>query len=162
MYQMKAMDVFKLIISIVICQLAGFIGSFFTRPAIPTWYAALKKPAITPPNWVFSPVWISLFTLMGISLFLVWRKGFQQPQVKIAVAIFAIQLIFNILWSVAFFGFKSPLAGLIVIVILWAAILMTILNFLKISRAAGILLMPYILWVSFAAVLNLLLFLLNR
>lgn len=144
----------KLITSIVICQLAGVIGSLFTRPAIPTWYATLEKPSFTPPNGVFSPVWITLFVLMGIAAFLVWNKGLSDQRVKIALSIFAVQLILNVLWSVMFFGLRSPLAGLIDIVILWIAISLTVLSFFPISRAAGLLLIPYILWVSFAAVLN--------
>lgn len=144
----------KLITSIVICQLAGVIGSIFTRPAIPTWYATLEKPSFTPPNWVFSPVWITLFLLMGIAAFLVWNKGLSDEQVKIALGVFGVQLILNVLWSVMFFGLRSPLAGLIEISILWIAILLTILYFFKVSNMAGILLIPYILWVSFAAVLN--------
>jgi benzodiazapine receptor len=144
----------KLIASIIICQLAGVIGSLFTTPAIPTWYATLKKPSFTPPNWVFSPVWISLFVLIGIAAFLVWNKGLSDQKVKIALSIFAVQLILNALWSVMFFGLRSPLAGLIDIAVLWVAILLSILYFFRVSSAAGILLIPYILWVSFAAVLN--------
>jgi benzodiazapine receptor len=144
----------KLITSIVICQLAGVIGSLFTRPAIPTWYATLEKPSFTPPNGVFSPAWITLFVLMGIAAFLVWNKGLSDQRVKIALSIFAVQLILNVLWSVMFFGLRSPLAGLIDIVILWIAISLTILYFFKVSNMAGILLIPYILWVSFAAGLN--------
>ena len=147
-------EILKLVMSIVICQLAGVIGSVFTTPAIPTWYATLKKPSFTPPNWVFSPVWITLFVLMGIAAFLVWNKGLGDRWVKIALSIFAAQLILNVLWSVMFFGLRSPLAGLIDIAVLWIAILVTILYFLKVSNMAGILLIPYILWVSFAAVLN--------
>ena len=144
----------KLITSIVICQLAGVVGSIFTTPAIPTWYATLRKPSFTPPNWVFSPVWITLFVLMGIAAFLVWNKGLSDQKVKTALSIFAVQLILNVLWSVMFFGLRSPLAGLIEIAVLWMAILLTILYFFKVSHVAGILLIPYILWVSFAAVLN--------
>jgi benzodiazapine receptor len=144
----------KLIASIVICQLAGVIGSLFTTPAIPTWYAALKKPSFTPPNWIFSPVWITLFVLMGIAAFLVWHKGLSDQKVKMALSIFAVQLILNVLWSVMFFGLRSPLAGLIEITILWFVILLTILYFLRVSNMAGILLIPYILWVSFATFLN--------
>jgi len=151
----------KLIISIIICQLAGVFGSFFTRPAIPTWYATLNKPSFTPPNWVFSPVWITLFILMGISAFLVWNKGIDYKGIKKALTIFCVQLILNVSWSVAFFGFKSPLFGLIVIIILWIAILFTIFNFFKVTKTAGFLLIPYILWVSFAAVLNFSLWRLN-
>lgn len=146
--------IIKLIISIVICQLAGFFGSLFTRPAIPTWYTTLSKPTFTPPNWVFSPVWITLFVLMGISAFLVWNKGLDYKGVKKALTIFIIQLILNTFWSLAFFGLKSPLFGFLVIIILWVAILFTISNFFKVTKTAGILLIPYILWVSFAAALN--------
>lgn len=162
MESFKGIDIIKLLISIAVCQLAGFIGSLFTTPAIPTWYASLNKPSFTPPDWLFSPVWISIYFLMGISLFLVWHIGLKEKKVKIAIAIFAIQLILNSLWSVIFFGSKSILGGFIVIIFLWIAILATIISFFKISKAAGILLMPYILWVSYAAVLNFFLFWLNR
>jgi benzodiazapine receptor len=144
----------KLITSIVICQLAGVIGAIFTTSAISTWYATLKKPAFTPPNWVFSPVWITLFVLMGIAAFLVWNKGLSDQRVKTALSIFVAQLILNVAWSVMFFGLRSPLAGLIEIAVLWIAILLSILYFFKVSNIAGILLLPYILWVSFAAILN--------
>jgi benzodiazapine receptor len=147
-------DLLRLALSIAICQLAGFVGSIFTRTSVGTWYANLEKPSFTPPNWVFSPVWITLFVLMGIAAFLVWNKGLSDQRVKIALSIFAVQLILNVLWSVTFFGLRSPLAGLIEIAILWIAILLSIFYFLKVSNIAGILLMPYILWVSFAAVLN--------
>jgi tryptophan-rich sensory protein len=156
----KIKDIFKLVISIVLCQLAGFLGSLFTAPAIPTWYKTINKSFFTPPDWIFSPVWISLFILMGISLFMVWRKQ-EQPRFKVALIFFFVQLIFNILWSAAFFGLRSPLLGLIDIVLLWVAILLTIQHFLRISKMAGLLLLPYILWVSFAVVLNFSLWILN-
>ena len=161
MEKSKSIVVIKLVISIVICQLAGLIGSFFTVPSIPTWYPTLKKPPFTPPNWLFAPVWTTLFLLMGISAFLVWHKGINDRQVRISLSIFGAQLILNILWSVMFFGLKSPLAGFIDISILWLAILFTILNFFKISKTAGILLIPYILWVSLAAALNISIVILN-
>ncbi|MBE0478445.1 tryptophan-rich sensory protein [Candidatus Aerophobetes bacterium] len=161
MTRIKAQDVGKLVASIALCQLAGVIGSIFTVPAIRTWYVTLKKPFFTPPNWVFSPVWITLYCLMGISLFLVWRKGVRTPGVKEALLIFAIQLILNALWSIAFFGFKSPLAGLVVIIILWVTILFTIISFAKVSRAAGLILIPYIVWVTIASALNASIFFLN-
>jgi benzodiazapine receptor len=157
----RATQSIKLVVSIVICQLAGLIGSVFTRNSVPTWYTTINKPPFTPPNWLFAPVWTILFVLMGVSAFSVWRKGLSDRKIRIALSIFGAQLILNILWSVAFFGLRSPLAGLIVIAILWAAILLTILNFLKISPTAGILLIPYILWVSFAAILNTSIFALN-
>jgi benzodiazapine receptor len=158
---MSLRNILKLIASIIICQFAGFIGSLFTAPAIPTWYKTLSKPSFTPPNSIFSPVWITLFVLMGISLFLVWKRNLKDRNVKIALIFFAIQLILNILWSLLFFGLKSPLLAFIEIIILWFAILLTILKFLKVSRPAGVLLLPYLLWVSFAAFLNFFLWNLN-
>ena len=157
---MKINDILKLVASVILCQVAGFLGSLFTTPAIPTWYATLKKPFFTPPNWIFSPVWISLFVLMGISLFFVWRKQ-DHPLVKTALIFFFAQLILNVLWSAAFFGLRLPLLGLMDIVLLWMAILFTTLNFLKVSKFAGVLLIPYLLWVSFATLLNFSLWILN-
>lgn len=157
---MRSKDILKLAMSIVLCQLAGVAGSLFTTPAIPTWYRTLKKPFFTPPDWIFGPVWISLFMLMGVSLFMVLRRQ-EHPQFKITLTFFLIQLIFNILWSAAFFGLRSPLLGLIDIGLLWGAILLTIQHFLRISKMAGLLLMPYIVWVSFAVVLNFSLWILN-
>ncbi|MCJ7498140.1 MAG: tryptophan-rich sensory protein [candidate division Zixibacteria bacterium] len=154
MARIRLNDVLKLVISLIICQLAGFIGSLFTTPAIPSWYATLVKPSFTPPNWVFAPVWTTLFLLMGISAFLVWRKGIENPRVNLALRLFIIQLILNIIWSVLFFGLRSTLLGLVEIIILWTFILFTILYFFKVSKIAGILLLPYFVWVSFAAVLN--------
>jgi tryptophan-rich sensory protein len=158
---MRKRNLLKLVASLVICQLAGIVGSFFTTPSIPTWYASLKKPSFNPPNWLFSPVWISLFVLMGISLYFLWIHSKEGRKAKIALYYFGLQLVLNMLWSVLFFGLKSPLLGLIEIIILWAAILMTILKSFQVSRTAGILLLPYILWVSFAAVLNFFLWNLN-
>ena len=158
---MTKKDIFKLVISLIICQLVGFVGSLFTSPSIPTWYANIEKPSFTPPNWVFSPVWISLFVLMGISLFLLWEKTLRERRVRVAIFWFAVQLGLNILWSVIFFGLKSPFFAFIEIVFLWIAILLTILKSFKVSRLAGTLLIPYILWVSFAAILNFSIFILN-
>ena len=157
---MKIIDILRLIASILLCQVAGFLGALFTTPAIPTWYKTLNKPFFTPPNWIFSLVWISLFLLMGISLFMVWRRQ-DHPKFKTALIFFFVQLILNILWSVAFFGLKSPLLGLIDIILLWIAILLTILNFLKVSKIGGLLLVPYLIWVSFATLLNFFLWILN-
>ncbi len=158
---MKPSTILKLVASIALCQLAGFLGSLFTTPAIPTWYATLKKPFFTPPNWIFGPVWISLFLLMGISFFIVWQKKLHQPAAKNAIIFFFVQLILNILWSMAFFGLQSPLVGLIDIILLWIAILITTTKFFRVSRLAGFLFLPYLFWVSFAAVLNFFLWILN-
>jgi benzodiazapine receptor len=151
---MKKSDILKLIVSLIICQLAGFVGSLFTTPSIPIWYASLEKPSFNPPNWVFSPVWISLFVLMGISLFLVWQKTLHYPGVSSALFWFGIQLFLNMLWSVLFFGLKSPFFAFVGIIFLWVAIFLTLVKSFKVSRLAGVLLVPYICWVSFAAVLN--------
>lgn len=158
---MNRIDLLKLVASLLACQLAGFLGSIFTTPAIPGWYAKLVKPGFTPPNWVFSPVWISLYVLMGISAFLIWRKGFDNKAIKVALGIFVAQLVINSLWSLMFFGLKSPLAGFITIIILWTLIVLTISHFYRISTIAGVLLIPYFLWVSFASVLNFSLWRLN-
>ena len=152
--KMKKSDILKLIVSLIICQLAGFVGSLFTTPSIPTWYASLEKPSFNPPNWVFSPVWISLFVLMGISLFLVWQKTLHYPGVSSALFWFGIQLFLNMLWSVLFFGLKSPFFAFVGIIFLWVAIFLTLVKSFKVSRLAGVLFVPYICWVSFAAVLN--------
>ena len=158
---MSIRDIFKLIVCVVACLAAGAIGSIFTRGAIPTWYATLEKPAFNPPNWLFAPVWTLLYILMGIAAFLVWRKGSENRQVRIALIVFLVQLVLNALWSVVFFGLESPLYGLIVIVVLWVAILFTVLRFFRISWAASGLMWPYLLWVTFAAVLNASIWLLN-
>jgi benzodiazapine receptor len=154
-------EILKLLLSILVSQLAGLIGMIFTTPAIPTWYAALEKPSFTPPSWLFAPAWITLFVLMGVAAFLIWRRGLAERAVKVALIVFLIQLVLNALWSVIFFGLRSPLGGLIVIVALWTAILLTILRFLKISKPAGTLLLPYIIWVSFATILNAAILVLN-
>ena len=157
----RVRDIAKLLISIIACQFAGFIGSIFTTPSIPTWYATLQKPPFTPPNWLFAPAWITLYLLMGISAFIIWRRGVDNTRVREALIVFLIQLILNSLWSIVFFGLKSPLYGVVVIIALWIAILFTILKFFKLSTGAGGLLLPYILWVSFAAVLNISIWILN-
>ncbi len=159
---MKPRDILKLVVSIIACLAAGAIGSIFTRSAIPTWYATLEKPAFNPPNWLFAPAWALLYLLMSIAAFLVWRRGLENRQVRIALIVFLIQLILNALWSVVFFGLESPLYGLIVISALWVAILFTVLKFYRISSVASVLMWPYLLWVTFAAVLNVSIWLLNR
>ena len=156
------MKILKFVVSIALCQSAGLLGSFFTIPAIPTWYATLNKPAFSPPDWLFSPVWISLYTLMGISLFMIWNKAEKRPYRLKALVFFFIQLVLNALWSVFFFGLQSPLAGLIEMAFLWSAIVLTIYYFFKLSQWAGILLLPYLVWVSFAFILNFSLWTLNR
>ncbi len=152
----------KAFFCIFLCLSAGGIGSAFTASAIPEWYATLAKPSFSPPNWVFAPVWMLLYILMGFSAALVWQKGLQNPLVRTALVAFLIQLVLNMIWPVLFFGLRSPLYGLVDILFLWAMILVTIAQFSKVSIPAALLLIPYILWVTFASGLNLGIFLLNR
>jgi len=152
---------YKLVIAIIVSELAGVIGSLFTMPSIPGWYANVTKSALTPPSWVFCPVWTTLYALMGIAAFLVWKKGWNRRDVKIALGIFAGQLVLNTLWSIIFFGLHSPGGAFIEIIFLWLVILATIIAFAKISKPAAWLLIPYILWVSFASYLNFMIWMLN-
>ena len=155
---MNRKELGKLAVALLIPQATGLIGSFFTASAIPTWYATLVRPELAPPNWIFAPVWTTLFLLMGIALFLVWRKG---EGVRLALLLFAAQLVLNVLWSVLFFGLQSPALALVEVGVLWLAILATIGAFWRISRTAALLLVPYLLWVTFAAYLNYQYWLLN-
>lgn len=143
----------KLAVSIIICQLAGIIGSMFTAPNIPSWYATLVKPVFNPPNWIFAPVWISLYVLMAISFYLVWIKN-DIPNFGFLMSLFVLQLVLNAFWTIIFFGLKSPFFAFIEIVVLWILILLCVISFYKISKTASVLLIPYLLWVTFAAVLN--------
>jgi tryptophan-rich sensory protein len=159
---MSLAEIIKLIVSIATCEGAGIIGAIFTTPAIPTWYKELKKPTFTPPNSVFGPIWITLYLLMGIAVFLVWREGLDQPGAIAAFILFWVQLELNLDWSIIFFGLKSIRGGLINIVLLWIAILATIILFFPISAIAGALLIPYLVWVSIATNLNYQIWRLNR
>lgn len=143
---------------ILLAEGAGIVGSFFTTPNIPTWYATLTKPPIAPPNWVFGPVWTTLFLLMGIAAYFVWRTGVRS---RSALQIFGIQLALNVLWSLIFFGLQNPGAAFIEIILLWLAIVWTIYAFSRHSKLAAWLLAPYIAWVSFASVLNYFIWVLN-
>jgi tryptophan-rich sensory protein len=157
----KRENIIKLVVSILVCQGAGLVGSVFNIASIPTWYTTINKPIFNPPNWIFAPGWTTLFVLMGIALYLVWREGYGKKQVKRAMSAFSGQLILNILWSALFFGLRSPALAFAEIVALWVAIFITIKEFKKISKTAAWLLVPYIVWVSFAAILNLSIVLLN-
>ncbi len=143
-----------LVSAIILCELAGVIGSFFTIPSIDSWYYKLIKPSFSPPNWLFGLVWVILYFLMGISAYIVWEKGVKKKNVKNSLLIFGVQLALNILWSILFFGLHSPLYGFICIILLWVAIAVTITKFYRVSKTAGLLQVPYLLWVTFAALLN--------
>lgn len=154
---MKKEDVLRLLASIGVCQLAGVVGGLFTASSVSTWYLTLDKPWFNPPGWLFGPVWITLYALMGIALYLVWKEGLEQK----ATAFFIAQLLLNIAWSALFFGLQKPWLAFIEILALWAMILATMLSFRKISGTAAYLFIPYLAWVTFAAVLNLSLAMLN-
>ncbi len=147
-------DLLALAVAIAISEFAGVVGSIFTVSAIPSWYAKLAKPKLNPPNWIFGPVWTTLYALMGISSFLIWRSGWEQSNVRDALLLFFIQLALNASWSIAFFGWRRPIAALVIIAVLWATIAGTMIAFGNISAAAGYLLLPYLLWTTFAAYLN--------
>jgi translocator protein len=151
----------KLIISIVIVFLAGAVGTVYTLKEITTWYVSLTKPSWTPPNWAFGPIWSTLYVLMGISLFLVWRKGLDRKDVRIAILVFAVQLVLNVIWSLVFFATHNIFGGLVLVILLWISILVNIIVFYRISKPAGLILLPYLIWVSIASYLNYSVFILN-
>ena len=152
--------VLKFLISIAIPFIAGGIGSLATFPNIASWYAALEKPLFSPPNWLFGPVWTLLYVLMGLSLYLLWTSRAKGIKTNAFIA-FSIQIVMNALWSIVFFGFHSPIGGLVVILLLLIAIAFTIRYFWHFSKIASYLLLPYFLWVSFATVLNIAIITLN-
>lgn len=137
---------------VVICQLAGIIGIPFNERSIDTWYDRLDKPSFNPPSWVFGPVWTTLYLLMAVAAWLVWRSDDRRR--RTALALFAVQLVLNAIWSPLFFGARLPGWALAEIVLLWVAVAVTTSWFWSIDRRAGALLVPYLAWVSFAAVLN--------
>jgi tryptophan-rich sensory protein len=152
----------RLVVCVGAVLLASSIGSFATVRAIPRWYAGLAKPSFNPPEWLFGPAWTVLYLMMAVAAWLVWKQGLGVPGVKLALIVFLAQLVLNSLWSILFFGLRSPLAGLVEIIVLWLAILATIFLFFRVSVPAGLLLLPYIAWVSFAAILNAAILRLNR
>jgi tryptophan-rich sensory protein len=145
----------------MVCQSAGIIGSWFTFQSVSTWYAALIKPDFSPPNWLFGPVWIALYFLMGLSLYLVWENRAKPKDKKVFFVFFGIQLILNVLWSFFFFGLKSPLLGLADILFLDVTVALAIVYSSRVSVYHAILLVPYLAWILFATVLNYMIFLLN-
>lgn len=161
---MKKINWIKLIIALILPQLAGLIGSLATTQAISTWYVSLNRPNFAPPNWLFAPVWILLFILMGIAFYLIWAKTVKKEEKKLqdrAIRLFLIQLVFNTLWSIIFFGQQLLFLAFLEIIMLWLLILLTILQFKKLNQLSAYLMIPYLLWVSFAGILNLAFALLN-
>jgi len=154
--------IWKLVIAILVCEAAGAIGGLATASSVRTWYATLAKPPFNPPAWIFGPVWTALYALMGVAAWLVWRKGLGAGGVRPALALFGVQLLLNVAWSFIFFGLHSPMYAFFELILLWLAILATAFAFAKVAPLAAILLVPYILWVSFAGVLNFYIWILNR
>jgi tryptophan-rich sensory protein len=142
----------KLFISLLLPQIAGGLGAFFTLSSVQSWYLTLNKPSWNPPSWLFGPVWTTLYVLMGIACFLIWKS--EHPRKKQVLTLYFLQLFLNSLWSPAFFGAQNPMLGILVIVPMWASILTCIIFFRKINTWAAVLMIPYLLWVSFATVLN--------
>jgi benzodiazapine receptor len=134
------------------CFLAAGLGSLFTMISLGSWYTALAKPSWNPPSWVFGPVWTVLYAMMAVAGWLVWRRG--GAAIRPALRWFAVQLVLNVGWSAVFFGLQMPGPAFAEILVLWIAIAATLRTSWRVSRPAGILLVPYLLWVSFAAVLN--------
>ena len=152
----------KVIISLAVTFSAPVIASLVSNPGASDWYSNLDKPSFTPPGWIFGPVWTVLYTLMAASTVIVWQKGLASAEVRMALIHYLVQLFLNALWTPLFFGFEMPLLAFIDIVLLWAAIILTVLAFLRVSRYAGFLMVPYLVWTTFAAVLNFSLWFLNR
>jgi len=152
----------KLVASITVPLAVGVLSGFATARGVAEWYPTLAKPAFTPPSWVFGPVWTLLYLMMGFAAFLVWQWGIGADGVRIALAAFLVQLALNGLWSVLFFGMRAPGAALIDIVLLWLAIAVTAWLFWRVVHVAGVLMLPYLAWVTFAAALNGAIWSLNR
>ncbi|MCD0473396.1 tryptophan-rich sensory protein [Flavobacterium sp. EDS] len=153
----------RILAVVVTCLAIGYFSGIVTRSSIDIWYPTLIKPSFNPPNWVFAPAWSLLYLLMGVAAGLVWdRIEYEKEAVKNALVFFAIQLALNALWSYLFFGLMNPLLALIEIFVLWLMIYETLLKFIKINKVAGYLLVPYLLWVSFATILNASIWWLNK
>jgi len=148
-----ASQVIGLIVCVVICFMVAAIGGYATTSSIDVWYAGITKPTWNPPNWIFGPVWSTLYLMMAISLWLVWRKS-GITNAKFAIGIFAVQLVLNLLWSIIFFAMHQLGWALVEVIMLWSAIVLTIIVFHKHSKPAAYLLIPYLLWVTFASFLN--------
>ena len=148
---------------IMTCLAVGYISSIVTRENIPTWYALINKPFFTPPNWVFAPVWTLLYIMIGFAAGSVWNKiNTDETNVKKAFLFFLIQLALNALWSYLFFGLRNPMLASFEIILLWLMIYETYVQFKKIDKVSGYLLLPYLAWVSFATILTFSIWYLNR
>lgn len=158
---MKINQPLKLFVAIVGVQLVGVIGAGFTTSSIDSWYSGLIKSSLNPPNWIFGPVWITLYLIMAFSAYMVWVNGIENNRVRLALGFFIFQLVLNSLWSVVFFGAENPGGAIFVIGALWLSIVATMFTFARVSMLAMWLLLPYWLWVSFAVYLNFSIWILN-
>jgi benzodiazapine receptor len=155
-------NTFKLGIAVAVPLAVGGLSGFVTARSVATWYPTLTKPFFNPPAWVFGPTWTVLYIMMGVAAFLVWRQGFSTKDVRLALTLFAAQLALNGLWSIFFFGLQSPGVAFAEILLLWLSIVATVWIFRRVVPAAALLMLPYLAWVSFAAVLNGSIWMLNR
>ncbi|MFH1631334.1 MAG: TspO/MBR family protein [Candidatus Aenigmatarchaeota archaeon] len=151
----------KLLLSILLCIIIGSSAAVFMSSSIDNWYTTLAKPTWTPPNWVFAPVWLTLFALMGVSIYLIWQHGRRNENITTAFILFCVQFAANIMWSFFFFGMESPIIAFADIILLWLLIATTIIAFYRISKPASYIMIPYIVWVTIAAALNYSVILLN-
>lgn len=152
----------KIIIVVIVCLLVGYLSSFVTKEGVITWYPTLKKPFFNPPNWIFAPVWSVLYVCIGIAGGLVWRElDTDKELVKKALFFFVAQLLLNAMWSYLFFGLHNILLALIEIILLWLIIYETYLLFKKINKTAAFLFIPYLVWVAFATILTISIYILN-
>lgn len=152
--QRKTSSIWQLIIAILACEAIGFTSGLIGSAAMNSWFDNLQKPSWNPPAYLFAPVWTTLYALMGIAIWLIWKNETAEAKKRSAYVVFAIQLFLNFWWSIIFFSFQSPFFALIEILLLLSMILLTIFHFSKISKTAAWLLVPYVLWVSFASFLN--------
>lgn len=153
----------RILVVVVTCLVIGYFSGMVTRAAITSWYPTLIKPSFNPPNWIFAPVWSMLYVMMGVAAGLVWtRIDSDRENIKNALVLFAVQLALNALWSYLFFGLKNPMLAGLEIIILWLMIYETYTKFIKINKIAGYLMIPYLAWVSFAMVLNISIWWLNK
>jgi len=144
----------SLVAVVLCCELAGASGVLLSGDGVSVWYPTLVKPSFTPPSWVFGPVWTALFAMLGVAAWLVWRAGLDRRSVRVTLALFLAQYAVQVAWSAVFFGLRWPAGGLAVIAVLWVGVVATVGAAVRVDRRAAVLLVPYLAWVSFAAVLN--------
>jgi len=152
----------RFLVAAALPLLVGGLSGVATARGVRDWYPTLVKPSFNPPSWVFGPVWTVLYLMMGVAAFIVWQKGLAHAGVRAALAVFLLQLALNGLWSILFFGLRSPGWAFVEILALWVSIVATLVLFWRLDTTAGLLLVPYLGWVSFAALLNGSIWYLNR